>query len=150
MRWIPSANWHLTLSFIGSLEPEHVAGLAELVDASRDGKGPMALKPSYIGGFPRRKPRVIACGLDETPRLKRLASHLHGKLQTAGYPVDRKPFRPHVTVGRLERSRAPVLVSEIRHMRIRFDRLTVYRSETLSSGARYEALRSFEFQAPAA
>ena len=143
VRWIPSLNWHVTLSFLGNIDGTRVESVARAVDQARDGRGALSLRPRYLGGFPRRKPRVMACALDPTPRLERLVERIRTALDEGGFEADDKPFRPHVTVGRLTKARAPVLASDVSHARILFDKVSVFRSETLSSGARYEALHEF-------
>jgi len=46
-------------------------------------------------------------GVRESPALRALASSLRRALKEAGYPVDDKPFRPHITLARQARFASP-------------------------------------------
>jgi 2'-5' RNA ligase len=101
-RWIPAERWHLTLLFlgdvpVGKVEPL-VAGAAPAVEATP----PMRLRLAGAGRFGSvRRPQVAWAGLDGDVRpLTELAGRLAAAARKLRLPVEDRPFRAHLTVGR--------------------------------------------------
>ena len=89
------AQWHLTLAFLGEVEAVEPL-LPGLTDAARQ-VPPLQLRVSGGGTFPG----VLWAGLSgDLTGLHRLADAVAGACRDAGVRLDRKRFRPHVTVAR--------------------------------------------------
>ena len=108
-RWVPPGQLHVTLRFLGEVDPSGAARLA-------GGLGSMA-QPSFplrlagAGRFPpRRAPRVLWIGLEPEERLGMLHFAIERRLEEAGFPPDAKPFSPHLTVARLRDGAFPAAV----------------------------------------
>jgi len=101
-RWTPPSRWHLTLVFLGDVP---ASALTPLVDAVAPA---VALTPSLglqlagAGRFgSRRRPGVCWAGLaGDTAELGGLAARLADAAREAGLPVEDRPFRAHLTIGR--------------------------------------------------
>ena len=148
VRWVPRDNLHLTLSFLGSVEdPEVVAvsrGIAEAVASMVD--FPVSL--DRLGAFPSEaRARVLWVGLsDPAGGLESLAGSVGGGLGAVA-SAEPRPFRPHVTNGRLPRSQA-VDLSGYRVTPLRFfvDRVVLLESRLGSGAPRYKGLATFPFR----
>ena len=66
------------------------------------GTPPLSLQLSGAGRFgSRRRPSVCWAGLSgDVPELTALAARLAGAARSVGLPVEDRPFRAHLTVGR--------------------------------------------------
>jgi RNA 2',3'-cyclic 3'-phosphodiesterase len=101
-RWTPSDRWHLTLLFLGAvpraLVPELVDAAAPAVAAAP----PMRFRLAGSGWFgSARHPQVAWAGLDgDVAPLTELARRLGVVAGGLGLPVENRPFRPHLTIGR--------------------------------------------------
>lgn len=107
VKWVAPENLHITLRFFGSLEAADIARVRAEV-RQLDGRfAGIATGWSELGAFPNpRRPQVIWLGLsDEGGALKALAREVNGRLVRAGFGRADKPFRAHVTVGRVRRGR---------------------------------------------
>ena len=100
-RWIPPANYHVTLRFLG----EVANPVAEEVDhalASLRGRG----FPLHLGGtgvFERNnRPATLWTGTARAPGLAHLQNKIETALQRAGLPAERRRFQPHVSLARVE------------------------------------------------
>jgi 2'-5' RNA ligase len=99
-RWVPPNNLHLTLRFLGSLEPEILERLSGRLEGVR--QPPFELELDGPGTFgPRTSPRVIWL------RVKRgaedcaaLAAALEAACADVGLEEEPRRFRPHVTLAR--------------------------------------------------
>ena len=85
-------NLHLTLAFIG--ESERLDDLRQILD--RIDSHPFRLELSGSGHFGE----LYWAGLQKAPALERLARLLRKDLLEQGFDIDRKPFRPHITLAR--------------------------------------------------
>ncbi len=107
VKWVASENLHITLRFLGDLSPEMLERAQELV-RSLDGESP-ALESAWneLGAFPSvRRPSVIWLGLEDAGEtLGALAREVNQRLVKAGFGRADKPFRAHVTLGRVRRGR---------------------------------------------
>jgi RNA 2',3'-cyclic 3'-phosphodiesterase len=101
-RWTDPERWHLTLLFLGAVPREVLpalgAGAAPLVAAAP----PMTLRLAGAGRFGSlRRPSVAWAGVDgDVGALGALAAGLAGLAQGLDLPVEDRPFRPHLTLGR--------------------------------------------------
>ncbi len=104
IQWSKSENLHLTLRFLGDV-PEK--DLEELFEALEDGMAeaePFALEVTGVGVFPNwRHPRVIWAGCGEgADDAVALAGAVDDVCEELGYERERRPFRPHLTLGRVK------------------------------------------------
>ena len=101
-RWIPSGRWHLTLLFLGTVPAEVVPLLVQAAAPVVAATPPLDLRLTGGGRFgsPRR-PQVLWAGLDGDVRgLTELAGRLADVARALQLPVEDRPFRAHLTVGR--------------------------------------------------
>jgi 2'-5' RNA ligase len=152
LRWTPTEQLHVTLLFLGAVEPELVptigGRLAEIAAAG----APFRLSLAGLGRFPARgKVRVLWVGLrDADGALAALAaatkSSLHDLVVT-----EERPFHAHITVARArEPVRVPpaVLETAVEPVIVDVVHVTLFRSH-LGGGkpSRYEALQRWQLGA---
>ncbi|MGR7025256.1 RNA 2',3'-cyclic phosphodiesterase [Geodermatophilus sp. URMC 62] len=101
-RWGDPARWHLTLLFLGAVPPARLTDLTAAVGAAVAGTPAATLRLAGAGRFgSRRRPAVCWAGLDgDVAVLTALAGRLAAGARGLGLPVEDRPFRPHLTVGR--------------------------------------------------
>jgi RNA 2',3'-cyclic 3'-phosphodiesterase len=102
VRWVPRANFHLTLRFLGNEAPSSliealVPELAAIAKRTR----PFALSVEGIDGFPQlTRPRVIWIGLRGDGLLE-LATSVRTAAVQAGFASGEHPYTPHLTIARV-------------------------------------------------
>lgn len=100
-RWVPAENRHLTLVFLGRLEPARLASLGEALGPLCAAGRPLSLAFSGGGVFPQgKRAKVVWVGLRPSPRLSRLQSKAADACANLGFRIDRRAFVPHLTVAR--------------------------------------------------
>lgn len=103
MRWTATGNAHITVHFLGEIEPE-VAELVRLslppVVARHDA---FALRTANLGVFPAlKRPRVIWLGLyGPAHRLNTLRDAIGEHLNSLDIAIEDREFHPHITLGRV-------------------------------------------------
>ncbi|MGY2085249.1 RNA 2',3'-cyclic phosphodiesterase [Blastococcus sp. SYSU DS0539] len=101
-RWSRPDRWHLTLLFLGGVPDAVVPGLVAAVAPAVAATPPMTLRLAGGGRFGSlRRPQVAWTGLDgDVAPLVALAGRLAAAARGLGLPVEDRPFRPHLTLGR--------------------------------------------------
>ena len=99
LRWLPAKQLHLTVCFLGAVEPESERRLRESLATLR--VPPFFLPIRGVGTFGGVRPSVIWAGVGTgDPRLFALHRQILEAVSQAGLAPDPKPFHPHITLGR--------------------------------------------------
>ncbi len=115
VRWVRAEGIHLTLKFLGDVPAVRIERIAEELKEACRGFAPFGLRCVGLGCFPNaRRPCVIWVGIEEeTGSLARLQRTIEKQLAPLGYPPEKRPFNPHLTLGRArDRARS----SELRRL----------------------------------
>ncbi len=102
LRWIPRQSLHITLKFIGEVEPFRLPSIQAALNRVNQSKDVFRLFCEGGGVFPNEKsPRVFWTGLkgDVTP-LSQLAQAIEAEFESLGFPSENRRFSPHLTVAR--------------------------------------------------
>ena len=146
-RAVIPANWHLTLRFLGDTDAEqHRRLVAALEGAALGARFTVSL--GGLGAFPRpRRAGVLWAGVDEgAAELRRVAVVCEEAALRAGFPAERKPFSPHLTLSRLHPPRdleAVIAAAPPFAARMEVDAVVLFRSHLGGGPPRYERLASF-------
>ena len=156
VRWVKEGNIHLTMIFLGNIKADDLGPIEEAVGNTCARFGPFSLFLSGIGCFPNvRNPRVIWFGLEgDLERLSGFRDALQKPLKDFGVKEEKRPFRPHLTIGRFRtigkiRERLEDLLQAYREVRspdCLLDRLTLFKSTLNPSGAVYTKLASWPLE----
>ena len=102
LAWTPSSTRHLTMKFLGDVEPDRAAGVAHMLDGIARAHRPFAIHLARFGAFPNfRKARVVWLGVEHEPRLELLQHDLELAAAELGFELEGRAFRPHVTLARV-------------------------------------------------
>lgn len=102
---------HLTLKFLGNIAPELAPRIGQALAAVAARHAPLSLTLGDAGFFPAgnaSRARVLWVGIDgDTAALRELQREVDAALAALGFPPERQPFRPHLTLARLRHSASP-------------------------------------------
>ena len=115
VRWVRPEGIHLTFKFLGETRPDQLAAVKVALDQAATGILPFTFTAGGLGCFPdTRRPRVIWVGLYEpTGTLARLRDAVESHVAPLGFPTEKRSFRPHLTLGRVQRHASKSEVREI-------------------------------------
>jgi len=150
-RWVPAANLHITLWFLGEVDESRVESMMNAID-SRYREGAFDVEISGLGAFPSSgSPRVFWLGVTAgAESLAHLHAELTSRLELLGFEAERRAYSAHLTIARVKEISRGVSYRDIRAMldarpahagRCRVDAVTVFRSHVSSKGATYEAVQ---------
>lgn len=109
-RWVPPENLHLTLRFIGEVEPWRAEEVDEALAGIR--ARPFDLTLGGLGLFEKAgRINALWVGVERSEALLRLQAKVETALQRVGLDPERRRFAPHVTLARTERAPPDKLIS---------------------------------------
>src|SRR5688572_8775954 len=147
--WVAPDCIHLTMKFLGEQQSEDVPRVREAVAEVACRFQPLRLDVGGMGAFPHlRAPRIFWMGIASDPKLELLHHDLEVACEALGHEVDARPFRPHVTLGRVKRdvkaeqiATLARLATNVRYRAtIEVRSIDVMQSELSSAGPRYTVL----------
>ena len=104
--WTRPENLHLTLKFLGDVAPARVPSLTERLRLAVAAEPAFTARVGGVGAFPSlARPQALWIGVG-SPRVAALAAAVESACEREGFEPERRPFRPHVTLGRV-RDRRP-------------------------------------------
>jgi 2'-5' RNA ligase len=104
IRWVRKEGIHLTLKFLGDVDRDDVENIQIAMKRATEEASPFVLTGQGTGVFPDlRRPRVIWMGLSgDLQMLFALQAGLETLLNDLGFPKDKRPFKGHLTLGRVK------------------------------------------------
>lgn len=146
VKWVRPQSIHLTLKFLGNIEVAQADAVVDAMTQAAKGCATMALAPSGLGVFPNaRRPRVLWVGIGgQLDRLKDLQQALEAQLADVGFPKESRPFKGHLTLGRVKgKIAAPRLQAALADLgtfeadSFEANQIILFKSQLQSSGAVY-------------
>lgn len=142
-RWVPPANYHVTLRFFGELNAAEVDRAATLVAPIAVATRPFEGRLRTAQPLPnKRKPSVIVLPVESSQRLEALAAECAYVLNGEFGPPD-KPFKAHLTVIRCGRGARFVAADDSIDFELSFTRVALFESTAGNGAPRYVPLHEF-------
>lgn len=156
-REVPYDNFHITLAFLGE-QPEPVAEEAHHALDAVHAPG-FSLRIEGLGMFGGARPRVLFAEVLPDPGLTRLHRKVLRAVHQAGIELERRRFRPHVTLARFGNDglrgedAAEMQAFVARRVGLRagpfeVEHFVLYRSYLGRAGPIYEPLAEYPLAAP--
>lgn len=141
-RWVASANYHLTLAFLGNIRRRDIEQLHQIALHSIEGMVASDFYLQRLAWFPSAlKPRMLVAVPQHCEALVELQQRLSRGLRREGYAVEKREFRPHVTLARLQGLFEPAdLSAEAVDIFCELDELVLFSSVQGRGGAEYSPL----------
>ena len=155
VRWVAPSSMHLTLKFLGEIQPGEFSDIDGVLRKIAASAAPTGVRLRGMGSFPHlQRPRVIWIGVvPDDDCLAALHARIDEALQEIGFPREKRGFRPHLTLGRVRSNRGKGSLIEavesnarvdLGHLQV--DELTLFESELTRQGAVYTALGRYSLR----
>jgi len=150
--WVKPVNFHVTVRFLGEIDPMLTVDLERRCRAITDKIAPFDLLLDRLGAFPTMsRARVLWAGGEAAPEFKELIASVNVALQEMGFKKDRKPSGSHITLARIKGRVDPSVEATIHAQEgwpghtLRVDRLILMESRLSPQGATYTPLFTLPF-----
>jgi RNA 2',3'-cyclic 3'-phosphodiesterase len=155
VKWARVENMHITLKFLGETDSSKLPAVQTALSAIRSSQ-PVALEFRGLGFFPNEKrAKVFWAGMEASPDLSALAAEIDQAMHRFGFPLEDRPFTPHLTLARFQPPGLPPRLAAAQEFVTReFGSLIarefhLIESKLKPAGAEYTTLQSFPFVAEA-
>ncbi len=153
VRWVPVENIHLTLKFLGDVSESNIDMLTDFLQSIVSNVKQFEISVGGLGAYPKpHRPRVIWVGVEAPPELMIAQRSVESEISRLGYARERRPFNPHLTIGRVSRHSTNQDIRNIADViktqtvgylgSARVMAFHIYRSDLKSSGAIYTKMFS--------
>lgn len=114
VRWANTAQFHLTLNFIGECPLPQLHMACDLLGPALVSMQPFDIFPASFSQFPSRGlARVLYAGVVGGEQLPGLANTVRQACRQAQVSADPKPFAAHITLGRIRNTATPQALATI-------------------------------------
>ena len=157
IKWVSEENLHITLKFLGYVEPDRMDAICRAVESAAEGTAAFEAALSGVGAFPKvSRPSVVWAGTSAGhEELKALSERVEVALESIGFAREDRPFSAHITIGRVK---SPKNRDALREMieRLReedmgsfsVESVAVMRSDLRPTGPMYTAIANHKLQIP--
>lgn len=149
IKWVKPENMHLTLKFLGATAADKISAVAAVLSRAAAGVTGFPVSVSGFGAFPsRNNPKVVWAGLETGDVLLTLQKEIDLRLEPLGFQREKKPFSPHLTLGRVRDAKAKKVLRTMFEKipsdpigSFTVEQLTFYKSELMPQGPVYGILK---------
>ena len=145
--WQKNSDHHLTLNFVGSMEPEQIEemyqGLTEINFMNH-----LQIQITNVNFFPNEDSQLLVAIVKPTNQILKIFERIDEVVTRIGFGSSLKAYRPHITLGRFkDKDRPQYSFEDFGEIQIssRISKLDVYESEFDEGKTNYQLLKSFEF-----
>lgn len=158
VRWVRPEGIHLTLKFLGDVDPSKMQDVRGVIQETVPKFSPFSFDVGGLGCFPSsRRPRVIWVGVREsTGEMAAMYEELERAFTAQGFERERRPFHPHLTLGRIRRGVSNSVARSVGEKitetgsfslgKIEVKEICLFRSELKPSGAVYTRLLTAQLE----
>ncbi len=145
--WQRNDHHHLTIYFVGEMEPEQLVQMNEDLATINLQNMSRSIDLSEISFFPNESSQVLAALVKPSSHLQSLHEEIEKIIINIGLGSDLKAYRPHITLGRFKDKNRPQYEFNIleESLKGKLNLLNVFESEFDRGKTEYTLLKSFDF-----
>ncbi|HHW02791.1 MAG TPA: RNA 2',3'-cyclic phosphodiesterase [Thermoanaerobacterales bacterium] len=103
VKWVKPDNMHITIAFLGETPLDSLTQISRVIENTSNKYDPFPINLRGSGFFPDKgEPRIFWIGIEKTPLLYAIKKDIDAGLNKLDINFDRKPFSPHLTLGRFK------------------------------------------------
>ena len=140
-RFEPPAKLHITLAFLGWVQPEQVQGICEALQMAASAVKPFTLTLDTLGAFPHeRRPKIVWIGArDQGTAYRTLARTARKAYEPLGFSFDKDAIA-HVTIARVKGGLAHLPMLDVKPMHLHVTNIALFESLPAGPTTRYEVI----------
>lgn len=145
--FVPKENLHLTLHFLGSVEPSDLIYVQSAMDSVKDLPAPSLAVMQFAM---QRTGDIVWAKIRQSAELTQLHDRLGERLEANGFEVEHRAYRPHVTLIRKKSFTLPFseVTKNVQVFNMPFDatKLTLFESVFEGKSVCYRPLYTVELK----
>ena len=147
VNWSNNNQHHITLNFIGSMEPEQKKEMFDDLN-NRPAFKNLPVEIQNLSYFPNENGQVLVANLALTTRLQKLFNEVEAIVGRIGFGMTLRVFKPHITLARFKEKKRPFsdLIELEEPISSTIDSLDVYESSFKSGKTSHKLIESYRFE----
>jgi 2'-5' RNA ligase len=103
IKWVSPLQLHFTLAFLGDTSNDQINLTGQMLNRVVPAYDAPLMQYKGLGLFRNiTDPKVLWIGLDIDPVIMKMKAELDRELKYLGFRIDRRDFRPHLTLARIK------------------------------------------------
>lgn len=151
-RWVHPEDYHITLAFLGFQEKVLLARAIDAVAGSLINEQSFQLTLNSFGTFGKEsEPRIFWVDVTNSSSLLNIQKKVYNQCTNLGLSLDKKPFRPHITIARKWNSSERFQQSLLKEyntdqpLRFQVDEVVLYETH-VDATPKYKVVQTFKLQ----
>ncbi len=147
VNWSKDNQHHITINFIGSMEPEQREEMfTDLENRSVFKNLPVEI--DSISYFPNESGQVLVANITLTSRLQKLFNEVEKVVARIGFGMALRTFRPHITLARFKDKNRPFqqIIELEEPLNSVIEKLDVYESSFRSGKTLHTLIKTYSFE----
>ncbi|WP_339171402.1 RNA 2',3'-cyclic phosphodiesterase [Solibacillus sp. FSL R5-0691] len=149
-RWVDLNDYHITLAFLGAVNPQQLSSVIESVGESIKIQKAFMLDIKGLGVFGAEKsPRIFWGAVSEADALYEIQAIVHQTCLAEGFKLETRPYHPHITFARKWGANEDFLVDYLvtqnpfkeKHLSFKVNEIVLYKSN-IENTPKYEPIAS--------
>lgn len=151
IKWVDEKNLHITLQFLGEIEPSQVTLLSAFLQEEILTLRSFTLQNGAIQLIDKNQPRLFWLEYKVPSFIIPIHKRISSFCKDLGLTLDSKPLRFHITLGRIQREIDQIKLQQLQQIewnmgKAEIHTVTFYQSTLHSTGPIYHSLASFTLQ----
>ncbi len=149
-RWIDPQNYHLTLRFIGDVDPHTARDIDEALAELRL-RQPIPVVFEGLDSFGGDRPHALIARARPDAALADLQAEVERRVRRAGLPAEKRKFLPHVTLARLRQASPPDIArwiaqaGQFPHIAFEAEHVSLFSARDKTGGGPYIVEAAYPF-----
>jgi len=148
VNWSKDNQHHITLNYIGSMEPEQIEELYEGLYTCSFYFEELPIEISSISYFPNEIGQIFVANISLSKQLQKLYNKTEELVARIGFRMTLRNYKPHITLARFKGDKKPFtkLIELEEPINSIVGGLDVYKSELISDKNTYNLIKSISFK----
>ena len=147
VNWSNNHNFHITINFVGEMEPEQKQELFKSFEQNNSLKS-IPIEISHLSYFPNESGQVFVANITLSPRLKELYEKVEQVVSRIGFGMSLRTYKPHISLARFKEKNRPFgeIIELEKPIASLITSLDVYESESKSGKILNTLIKSYKFE----
>ncbi len=150
-KWEPKDKLHLTLKFIGEVEENLIAPIANELNFIENYEAINCDTVNYGFFYSKKQPRILWLGLHTDKIIFNLVEELNSRLEKLLIPREKKEFTSHITILRIRGTTSDRFIEnfknfEVPAIKFKADEVSLIKSELLPLGSVYKEIKKYKLK----
>lgn len=148
-RWESRDKLHLTLKFLGDVDVELISDIDDKLKKLTKRFAKIKVQFSKFGIIKSKSvPKILWLGIKKSAKLDKLFFDINNEFADIGFAIERRKFKPHITLLRIRGSEDFPKIFQFKDMDINLgsaliSEIAIYESKLSPTGSVYKKLKSY-------